>query len=326
MSHNSYIRSGGTWASGSVLSSTEMAAFDAAQFKGLNADDGGTWSPSSQIILGGAGLRVSAAPFQLYGAGPALAVDFDPSFPQLTLQGGLITTVSGGGSYLRVDAGADLQVTSTGSASFASLVTITAGGLSVTHGGLSVGADGATITGGLNTNDGASQTDVWTLRAYSDVRFDGSSQIGSGVADVHTVNGTVGIVDTLSTGASSVTQFQGTVALQNAMTLSGAGQIVKRVSTAPDAAHTYSAADTDYLLLQDITANRTYTIATTGAVEGSRIVISGVPSAHTASVNYTGSSGSTSISFDASTTGFYRYAELLFNGSYWVLLENHVNN
>jgi hypothetical protein len=38
--------------------SGEMAAFDASQFKAINGDQGGSWSPTSAIVLGGQGVQI----------------------------------------------------------------------------------------------------------------------------------------------------------------------------------------------------------------------------------------------------------------------------
>jgi len=56
MSHNAYIRAAGVWNPLTDLLSTEMATFDARQFKSINGDDGGSWSPAAALVLGGAGL------------------------------------------------------------------------------------------------------------------------------------------------------------------------------------------------------------------------------------------------------------------------------
>lgn len=59
MAHNTRIRPGGFWVDASVVTDAEFEALDQAQFEAINGDDGGTWAPLSQIVLGGAGLRVT---------------------------------------------------------------------------------------------------------------------------------------------------------------------------------------------------------------------------------------------------------------------------
>jgi hypothetical protein len=61
MSHFLYTRPLGTWNTLPIAFS-ELADFDAKTFKAINGDDGGTWAPASQILIGGAGLQ-TAGPF-----------------------------------------------------------------------------------------------------------------------------------------------------------------------------------------------------------------------------------------------------------------------
>ena len=60
MSHNAVIRGGtgsGLWIG--VVTSGEWETFDQRQFESINGDLGGTWAPSSIIIIGGSGLRTT---------------------------------------------------------------------------------------------------------------------------------------------------------------------------------------------------------------------------------------------------------------------------
>jgi hypothetical protein len=59
MAHNSRIRAPGTWASLTTVSPSEFELFDTYTFEAINGDDGGTWAPSAQIIIGGLGLSVT---------------------------------------------------------------------------------------------------------------------------------------------------------------------------------------------------------------------------------------------------------------------------
>ncbi len=54
------VRAPGLWTALSQLTNDEMETFDAHQSKALNAEEGGTWAPSSRIILGGEGLELRA--------------------------------------------------------------------------------------------------------------------------------------------------------------------------------------------------------------------------------------------------------------------------
>lgn len=57
MAHNAYIRVGGDWSLDNVVTSGEFATIDLRQFQAINGDLGGTWAPSSQIVVGGSGIR-----------------------------------------------------------------------------------------------------------------------------------------------------------------------------------------------------------------------------------------------------------------------------
>lgn len=82
MAHFDYIKPGGVWGMFSLFTSAIAANIDARIYKTINGDEGGTWAPSAQIIIGGAGLKV---------VGPFQATDADIT----------ITT----GKYLRLNAG-----------------------------------------------------------------------------------------------------------------------------------------------------------------------------------------------------------------------------
>jgi hypothetical protein len=100
MAHNVRIRAGGTWTNGSTLLATEMASFDTALFKAVNGDDGGTWAPANQIILGGSGLSVTGA----------------SAFSNITAAtvNGTLTVASGGFLFFAAGATLDMLTGSTG--------------------------------------------------------------------------------------------------------------------------------------------------------------------------------------------------------------------
>lgn len=58
MAHFDYIKPGGTWSLFSLLSSSIMQLIDRTLYKCINGDDGGTWAPTSPIIIGGEGEQV----------------------------------------------------------------------------------------------------------------------------------------------------------------------------------------------------------------------------------------------------------------------------
>lgn len=86
MAHNNYIKPGGIWPLFTLLTSGIMATVDALLYKALNADDGGTWSPSAVITLGGAGLTVT---------GP-----FTANNASITIGSGKTLTIASGGTFI----------------------------------------------------------------------------------------------------------------------------------------------------------------------------------------------------------------------------------
>ena len=132
MAHHGYIRgSAAAWIPGPVLS-TELWAFDQAQYRAINGDEGGTWAPSAQIIIGGSGLYVtgearladmyecavqSGNHCYIYGSIHVLPGGFfNLTGTQNVQSGGSIDVASGGAIDLA--AGGTLYLANSGDASF----------------------------------------------------------------------------------------------------------------------------------------------------------------------------------------------------------------
>jgi hypothetical protein len=101
MGHFAYTRSPGGWIALSVLFASEMEDLDGKLFKAINGDEGGSWTPSSQIVLGGAGLKIigpvegtwtPATQIVIQGAG--LEVTGPSSFPTCQILGFAGTTLA----------------------------------------------------------------------------------------------------------------------------------------------------------------------------------------------------------------------------------------
>jgi hypothetical protein len=56
MAHNDYVRDDGIWCEEFVPCPRDGYRFDIAQFKAINADDGGAWNPVKPIAFGGIGV------------------------------------------------------------------------------------------------------------------------------------------------------------------------------------------------------------------------------------------------------------------------------
>ena len=67
MSHNDNVQLYGVWPVPIVPTPKRLSALDDAIAKMLNADDGGAWSPTTPIIIGGAGMNLTTASSQILG-------------------------------------------------------------------------------------------------------------------------------------------------------------------------------------------------------------------------------------------------------------------
>lgn len=89
MAHFVRTQPDGTWVSGYVVQPDDFKdatrGLDVKTFKAINGDDGGTWTPSAPIIIGGFGLRVTG--------------------PLLVSNSGVIQTVSGSGARITLGDG-----------------------------------------------------------------------------------------------------------------------------------------------------------------------------------------------------------------------------
>lgn len=68
MTHHVRIRLDPGWAIGTVWTSAEWSALDDALAASVNGDGGGTYTPSADVIVGGAGVRLIAVTHPITGA------------------------------------------------------------------------------------------------------------------------------------------------------------------------------------------------------------------------------------------------------------------
>jgi len=71
MAHFSYTRTGGLWGPNGVDTITEadLESFEQKMFKAINGDEGGAWSPSSAIAIGGSGVDLQGTGHQVSSGG-----------------------------------------------------------------------------------------------------------------------------------------------------------------------------------------------------------------------------------------------------------------
>lgn len=157
MAHNTYVK--GTyaaWATGTAVSQGDFWKFDQNQYKAINGDEGGTWAPSSAIVIGGSGLQVSGT-LSTTATG---SVVFNGAFSAL----GNTEIGASSANTLRVDA----------TSQFYSPVTINTS-TSLTTAGALIATGAATFSGAFNINNnatiGSDGTDVLTV--HSATTFEG---------------------------------------------------------------------------------------------------------------------------------------------------------
>lgn len=268
MAHFQRVRLAGLWLTASVLQPGEMEQLDANQSKAINGDDGGPWSPSSPIEIGGSGIKITGL------------AEFTGEFKVTTeakLQGGALIT----GGDLTVSQNASVQGDLTVStkagfggapeAGFAAKVTgncKVTGTCSVTgdlNAASNVSVQGAITAQGNITGDGGRLETLGIHSAVSSGKVftaDGAGNI-TGNFDVGGALAVTGAASAASLSVSGNATLNGTTKAK--------GRFKRRVLTiASDASLTVSVADYDLVFLPNgiLTADRTLTLDTTGAEEG----------------------------------------------------------
>lgn len=306
MAHFIRVRTSGFWTTNSTLLSTEMESFDAQLYKAVNGDDGGVWAPSSIIEIGGSGLKVTgvltitgAATFSGGVTANEVAITGD-----LTVQTN--ATIQG---YLTAETDTEVQgaLDVTGATTLSGGATVTGGDLSVA---LNLAVQGnADVTGDL-TADGAS---VETLGIHSAVApgevftADGAGSFTSDLA----VGGALAV-----TGAATV---GGNASVTGTLTVTGTtiakGRFRRRVRTMGNAGETVSVSDYDIVYMPPgvMSADRTLTISTSGAVEGDVIRVVAKDTTYALDVDWGDDVASLKRAADKQD-----WLELTFIGSVWV--------
>lgn len=75
MAHHVRIRLDPSWAIGTFWTSAEQTSLDNALFAAVNGDGGGTWTPTADVVIGGAGMRILATTHTLSGAHSSVTTD-----------------------------------------------------------------------------------------------------------------------------------------------------------------------------------------------------------------------------------------------------------
>lgn len=164
------VRDPGLWVPGSVVLSEEFEAFDEIRPWLINAADGSTHAPTTQIVLGGQGLRVSGPSrfdgitlAALAATGTFTVVDNSTLIVSGGTTGGLlrvdghVTTpgkirLNGTGAWMQVVSGSFISVQSGGA------LDITSGGVQTVYGSFTVDGGTVSLLSGSTTNSSGTFT------------------------------------------------------------------------------------------------------------------------------------------------------------------------
>jgi len=306
VSHFAYTRTPGTWTLSSALLSSEMADIDAKIYKAINGDEGGAWTPSTAIQIGGAGFSFGGATGHRVISGSALYIESGAAFQAesgatFTLDNGVTVSVqaafiAGGGGTL------------TGSWGFNGTHTVGATGSFI----LASGSEATSAAGSLVAwlFDGASSGTTWQSGAFCSWSTGTTPTTDAG--STFTFNGTA--THNGTTNLAGTVNLSGAMTCSEPITLSSNGTIKWRAYLGTDADVTIlaDAYDEVHVVAATPTADRTYTLAGT-AVEGQRFKISYMGASYKVTLSY---NGGTTIDLKNVTTK-YTKVELTYISGTW---------
>lgn len=324
---------------GYVFPSSEWQSTIRQVYKAINGDEGGTWAPSSYIVVGGSG-------FSLTGTGHQLAAS-----ARLTVQSTAEIRVANGGLVKLDGTGGDILMKVAGGiatieAETGTVIKVNAGGaldmygsftLKDTNGPGSFTAEAnttITLLSGSTMTAAASSTINLTgavaLRGILTVKSSGGP--GQLILESSTTNLNAGTISHLSTSTNSYTsgaEESGTVLDSRATTRTGkttrtgsGARVARRTGRLlADASEDVTVADDTVRVRQTVTGIHVYTLRHTGTVPTAGEQIhsyrSGTttPSAHGAT--FAREDGTILFSYAASKQG---YATFEFDGTDWQLV------
>lgn len=303
MAHFIRVRSLGLWVDGDVLQASEMELFDAQLSKAINGDEGGVYTPSATIEIGGShGLKMTGS----FWSTGAFRVD-----GLADLRGGL--TVVGGDATFAQDISCQGDISGDGNLAIAGTTTLHG---TTINGSLSISADlhvqGTTQLDG----DVTGNADFFIERVFIHCAAEGGFVFKANGAAKVVGNAEIGGTCTI-TGA---TQIGGVVTLTNNLSVqgvfSGKGRFRRRVRVMGDAGETVSVSDYDLVVMPigTMTGDRTLNISTAGAVEGDVLRVVTQDSTFTLTVDWV--DFNTGIKIAATSQ---RWLELTFVGTIWML-------
>lgn len=259
MAHFALIHPGG-WLSGYVVTTTDFQTID-SQLSACLHEGGGTWAAATTIIIGGAGMTISA-PFHTQASAVFEAGFASNGASLLTAP----VTVSGT-FHTQASTVFEVGFASNGSSLITAPLTISGSG-SLTVSG----------TGGMTVNGGA------FLSAVSSI-FSGAASFTGATASFSagtttTLAGPVVLSSSNVSGNPTFTggpSFAGTVNLggpvsvDSTLTYVGSGHAVQRKRAGADSNAGYGINDADFVVAQSLSNDWAYTISNTGCTGGEQM-------------------------------------------------------
>jgi hypothetical protein len=231
MAHNGYIRPPGSWVG--VIFPSEWEELALEVFQSLNADLGGTWAPAAQIVIGGAGLRitgdgqldsvsnlsVTAAGTVTIADGATVTIAADVLFDTTSIVQIAGTLEVEGSGQIDVIDGGFISIDASSAFNLGGTMTVAAGGILNVSGALNVKTGGA-----LEAESGSNIV----VDSGANIEVAGHLKLNNGsVTDFFN-----GSTTTFASGAAltinSPTTIAGAQTVTGAVTRSGSGARVRR--------------------------------------------------------------------------------------------------
>lgn len=223
------VRAPGMWLALSQLDAAEMETFDDHQSKALNAEEGGTWAPTSRIILGGDGLQIQDAALYIGngGGGPGI-LDITSGSLGGVSSGGTWTAASGSTTNLNGETnfgGHDHHVVSGG------WLTFDAGSAGYVKGTLSIGV--TTTAGTLTTAVAGTVNHYGNTGNGGGFYFKAASNAFQEATATFELSGdtTLKTGGTLTTDAGSTTTIAGAAVVSGTLATSGSATVTIAAGT-----------------------------------------------------------------------------------------------
>jgi len=297
MAHFIRVRPLGLWVDGDVLQASEMELFDAQLSKAINGDEGGVYTPSAAIEIGGIhGLKLTG----VFWSTGSFRVD-----GLADLRGGL--SVTGGDATFAQDVSVQGNISGDGDLAIAGTTTLhgttISGSLAISS---NLHVQGTTQLDG----DVTGNADFFIERVFIHCTAEGGF--------VFKANGAAKIVGNAEIGGTCT--VTGAVTLSSNLSVqgvfSGKGRFRRRVRVMGDASETVSVSDYDMVFMPPgvMTIDRVLTISTAGAVEGDVMRVTALDGTHFLNVDW--GAANTFLKVD---TAQRRWLELTFIGSNWEL-------